>query len=97
MSQWLHCDQLEQAVAGEAATAYLQLPKMRWLSPVQCTAQEPTLRPQDLPDLMAQHFSEDSYPLLIAALDGNRREYRRFFVTHNQWPDEAPERDETAP
>ena len=65
---------------------YLVMPKRRWLSPA---SQGVDIRQNSatLGNTLGQHFTQDSRPQLVAALDPAGEESRRFFVTAAGWPD----------
>ena len=60
---------------------------MRWLCKAQHIAGEERISHIALAQQLTQHFINDSYPRLVAALDGEGNELRRFFVTTDLWPD----------
>ncbi|MEZ5572463.1 MAG: DUF1853 family protein [Halioglobus sp.] len=84
---WLRFDALAAHMATIDAQTALILPKMRWLSKVQCATAITRLSPSALVQQLAQDFSQDRYPRLIVALNRDGSELSRFFVTPNFWPE----------
>jgi hypothetical protein len=97
LGRWIDAGQLGKAIEKDNAAAYLLIPKMRWLSPVQCNDMTETFNPQELQTYLAQYFAHDTYPLLVAALDSGGAESRRFFVTADHWPDIHSRVEQTGP
>lgn len=86
LQQWLHRGKLGAYLSTLGCEQFLLLPKTRWLSPA-CSL--PGECPYDGTGLMAaleDVFPADQRPKLVAALDSNGFEDRRFFVTENDWP-----------
>ena len=86
LHSWVPFNQLESYCDTLKAVDYMLLPKMQWLSPVQREHTAETLTKHALKNQSAKHFSQDSYPLMIAALNESGRESSRFFITPNTWP-----------
>ena len=69
-------------------TAFLILPRIRWLSPAVAQPNDEIVNAGELIDLLRHWFADNERPLLTAALDANGLEQQRFFVTPNDWADE---------
>lgn len=90
LSQWFTRKAIVENVLPEhQANAFTLLPKMQWLGPAQIDDANQILSTEQITALIERHFSADSYPLMIAALDAFGCEQHRFFVTHDGWPEPA--------
>ena len=87
LNPWVPLDQLELHCDTLNSVAYVILPKMKWLSPARCEHTANKMTKQSLQAQSAEYFSNDSYPLMIAALDTSGHESNRFFITSNIWPE----------
>ena len=65
---------------------YMILDKSRWLSPV-LTSADSGLEAGQLVSELEARLARDERPQLVAAIDNNGSESRRFFVTAQHWPD----------
>jgi uncharacterized protein len=88
-SVWVTLEELGSHCDALAASAFVVLPKWRWLSPAQNDAPEDRLDPHQLQRAIALALDDDQYPPLIAALDGTGTESSRFFVTPQNWPQDS--------
>ncbi len=76
------------------AECFVVLPRLSWLAPVQVDAQH-TLRPTQLLDALARHFSVEATPLLVAQCRIENQlalETSRGFIVPNDWRARAGER-----
>ncbi|MFL3654063.1 MAG: DUF1853 family protein [Halioglobus sp.] len=87
LNPWVPIDQVHRHCNGLDAMTYMILPKMKWLSPACCGHTADTMAKEALQAHSAEHFSRDSYPLMIAALDEAGNESSRFFLTPSTWPE----------
>jgi hypothetical protein len=60
---------------------------MQWLSPACCESPGDAMTQEALQAQLTQYFTQDYYPLLVAALDESSNETSRFFITSNTWPE----------
>ncbi|MBA6411976.1 DUF1853 family protein [Parahaliea sp. F7430] len=84
LCRWYRCCDLPTAL--DANTLYIELERLRWLSPAVAQATDTKLSRKALVDTLQAHFSEQQRPRLIAELDPEGREQRRFFVVNADWP-----------
>lgn len=78
----------------EQNTRYVILPRLSWLAPARVRFEQTLSRPQLLESLQA-HFTQDTMPVLVAALaehDGWMIEMRRGFIVPDDWRSRASER-----
>ena len=84
---WVPQDELGCHCAKLEASTFTILPKRRWLSPAHSQNGAEQLSVQQLDHAVSEQLDNDGYPLLVAALDKNREESSRFFITRKSWPD----------
>ena len=87
LSAWVAFDQIESHYKILNAPSYMILPKMQWLSPACCESPGDAMTQEALQAQLTQYFTQDYYPLLVAALDESSNETSRFFITSNTWPE----------
>jgi uncharacterized protein len=92
LSHWVTCSQLPSYCAKMTAQTYLILPKMKWLCAARSCDPGLALGAAQLQARAAQHFEQDTYPLLIAVMDEYGAESARFFVTAEFWPNSVGRR-----
>jgi hypothetical protein len=85
-NHWLHYNELEAYCAVLDASSMVMLPRLRWLSKAHCINRAERIPTDILAQRVAEHFSRDPFPLLIAALNHSGGEQSRFFVTPDRWP-----------
>lgn len=92
LSHWFTCSAIVQEYSQSnfaqniPGDAFILLPKMQWLGAAQIGDNQPIQSRQAMQALVDQHFSQDHYPLMIAALDAFGHEQARFFATRDDWP-----------
>lgn len=91
LESWVHIDQLHTFLTLAADNSFLVLPKARWLAPALVDPDTPTLTSEELQEHLHSHFHQQSRPQLIATLDQQGMETRRFFVTGPDWPASSPQ------
>lgn len=84
---WVHLTKLENLTSVLRDACFRVLPKLEWLSPSQLTEEEPVLSGPDLTASLRDHFSRDTRPQLVTALNQGGSELSRFFVVGDGWPD----------
>ena len=87
MHHWLGLDQVQTHCCEMSAHALQVLPKMRWLCRAHCDHPQESVSAEQLLPRMAGYFENDTYPLLVAAMDSQGMELSRFFVTPDNWPE----------
>jgi len=93
LSQWIHFEDLASHCGQSEWQYFVTLPKRQWLSPARDATFLEYLYAEELHDLMQDHFSTQSRPKLVAALNRQHEEVARFFVVANDWPNrEAQQR-----
>lgn len=94
---WVHIHALNTLDIDKDTRFLAILPRQHWLSPLASAAPcrenaQKTLLPGEGPDLLKalkERFAAARSPLLVASLDADRQELRRFFVAPTGWPGQA--------
>lgn len=89
LEYWLSVDQLAHYLADHVNGHYQILPKSHWLAPAVADEALATYSGETLASHMHSHFAEHNRPQLVASLDPDGYETRRFFVTAADWPNAA--------
>jgi hypothetical protein len=89
MNYWLEYDQIQSHSNELNADAFQILPKMRWLSRASGDRPGELVRAKQLVASVTSYFENDTYPLLIVAVNSDGLESRRFFLTPNHWPEHS--------
>jgi hypothetical protein len=87
MHYWLGSDQIQLHSNELSAQAFQILPKMRWLCLASGDHPQDLLLAEQLVAKVKSHFENDTYPLLVVAVDNDGLESRRFFLTPDHWPE----------
>lgn len=98
LNDWVHIHALNTLDIDRNARFLSILPRQHWLSPLVFASPSqgdmPTeLMPAEGPDglhAVEERVAVRNSPVLVASLDADRRELRRFFVTPTDWPGQPP-------
>ena len=86
LHHWLHHAEARAYLAQRHEQVFCIAPKMHWLGPMHQPPVDRQLGGEALLDALERYFEQESYPLLITALDQDLTEAGRFFITPDQWP-----------
>jgi len=96
LCHWATIMQLPSTIASCASVNFCQLDKPHWLAPAIAATHANTLLDRvGISEAMAQYFTHDGRPVMLAGFNESGEEQQRFFVTGPQWPTDSTKPVET--